>query len=164
MKEKLKSEKGITLVALVITIIVLMIIATVSIGASTGIKGNIQSAKNNVAISELSQVQQAVLETYIKYKQTGNETYLVGTELTYSQAENYLKELDTKLTLKQEDYDTQENVTKEKPYYQLSKENLESIGIKNTEDVYVVNYETGEVFNYTLKTTGGGEILYIEAE
>lgn len=164
MEKRLKNNKGITLVALVITIIVLMIIAGVSIGASAGIKGNIKTAKNNIAITELSEVQHAILEAYIKYKQTGNDAYLVGKKLTYAQADTYLNELSTQISLKQENYDSLENISKEKYYYELSASELKSIGIQNTEDVYIANYETGEVFNYTGKTTGDGEILYIDVE
>lgn len=46
-REKSTTEKGITLVALVITIIVLVILATVSINAVIGENGLIQSAKNS---------------------------------------------------------------------------------------------------------------------
>ena len=55
--------------ALIITIIVLMIITGIGIGASTGMKGNISESKETVATAELSKIQQAVLENYVKYKQ-----------------------------------------------------------------------------------------------
>lgn len=46
MKETLKQTKGITLIALVITIIVLIILAGVSIAAITGQNGLFQQASN----------------------------------------------------------------------------------------------------------------------
>ena len=46
MKEKLKQKKGITLIALVITIIVLLILAAVSIAMLTGDNGILTQAKN----------------------------------------------------------------------------------------------------------------------
>ena len=46
MKEKLKQTKGITLIALVITIIVLLILAGVSIAILTGQNGILTQANN----------------------------------------------------------------------------------------------------------------------
>ena len=46
MKEKLKQKNGITLIALVVTIIVLLILAGISIGAMTGDNGIINQAHN----------------------------------------------------------------------------------------------------------------------
>ena len=50
-------------------------------------------------------------------------------------------------------------------YYFLSTENggLEELGITNSEDAYIVNYETGEIINYTTKLTETGKPLYIYA-
>ena len=45
MKENLKKQKGITLIALVITIIVLLILAGVSIAMLTGENRNINTSK-----------------------------------------------------------------------------------------------------------------------
>ena len=82
MNKLIKNQSGITLLALTITIIVLLIITAVGIGASAGIKGNIKKSKDNVAMSELSEVQQAVLEIYIKYNQTKNSENLKGIKIS----------------------------------------------------------------------------------
>ena len=50
MDKKIKDNKGITLMALIITIIVLMIITGIGIGASTGMKGNISESKETVKL------------------------------------------------------------------------------------------------------------------
>ena len=69
MKNIVKSQKGITLMALVITIIVLLIIAGIGIGEIIGNSGDINQTEDVLALSELKKIQQAVLENYIKYKQ-----------------------------------------------------------------------------------------------
>lgn len=159
MNKLIKNQSGITLLALTITIIVLLIITAVGIGASAGIKGNIKKSKDNVAMSELSEVQQAVLEIYIKYNQTKNSENLKGIKISYSEAQQCLKELDSSLTLKASSYELS-NVEDGKCYYKLEEMHLNQMGIKNSEDTYIVNYSTGEVFNYTGKITGEGNILY----
>ena len=58
----MKGEKGITLIALVITIIVLLIVSGIAITATTGTKQNISDAKYDLIKAELSEVQHAVLE------------------------------------------------------------------------------------------------------
>ena len=54
----------------------------------------------------------------------------------------------------------------DKSYYKLNGENLKALGLENihNNDVYVVNYSTGEVFNYTQKKTAAGDILYVKAK
>lgn len=156
----MKKEKGITLVALVVTIIILLILAGIGISSSTGINGNIQTAKTNIALAELSEVQQIVLETYIKYNQTKNEENIVGTALTYSEATSYASEVSSSISLLAEEYDlTSADITE--VYYELSTSDLATLGIEEAEDTYIVNYSTGEVFNYTLKETADGQVLYV---
>ena len=83
MKNIVKSQKGITLMALVITIIVLLIIAGIGIGEIIGNSGDINQTKDVLALSELKKIQQAVLENYIKYKQIGNESLFIGNYIEY---------------------------------------------------------------------------------
>ena len=154
----MKNETGVTLVALVITIIVLIILAGIGIGATTGINGNIQEAKTNLAISELSQVQQAVLETYIKYRQTNNSNSLIGIEITYSEAETEFAKLSSGTLVGTESTDV------DKVYYKLTPTELEELGIQNGKDTYIVNYYTGEVFNITTQKTEDGQVLYVNTE
>lgn len=156
MKKLLSNQNGITLTALVITIIVLLILTTIGIGVSGSVKRNIAESKDAVALSDLSFVQQAVMETYIKYKQTGNENILIGTIVENSVAQEELTKIDNTLILKKA-----ESSTSEEKYYKLQKTELESIGVSNTDDdEYIVNYSTGEVFNITQRKTGLGNILY----
>ena len=62
---KMKSNKGITLIALAVTIIVLIIIA--SVGTYSGVQA-LRDSKENAQLSEVRMIQQAVLENYTKYK------------------------------------------------------------------------------------------------
>lgn len=60
MKEILKNRKGITLIALIVTIIVLLILAGISIGAITGNNGIINQAKNAKNDTEYSQWEEQI--------------------------------------------------------------------------------------------------------
>ena len=70
MKQKLKNEKGITLVALVITIIVLLILAGVTLSmvmGDSGIFGKANSAKEQTQLSNAEEIiKLAVLENQVK--------------------------------------------------------------------------------------------------
>lgn len=147
----MKNEKGITLIALTITIIVLLILTGVSIGSMAGKKGLIKDSKSNTKISELNQVQQALLEAYVMYKNTGNENYLVGKDIEYSEAQEVISNFEN-ATLKATSN-----------YKRLEAEDLAKLGITGGEDTYIVNYETGEVINETQSVTGNGDELYVYA-
>ena len=161
MKSKIKSQKGITLVALVITIIVLIILSGITIGKIAGNKGNINQTKNAVALSELSKVQQAVMETYIKYKQLNNSSLLIGTVIDNTNAQSLLTEVKPGESLKANDSDKIEY-----KYYSLTKQDLITLGLENiqNDNEYIVNYSTGEVFNITQKQTINKEALYVYAK
>ena len=60
MKLLRKKEKGITLIALVVTIIVLLILAGISIGAITGDNGIINQAKNAKDDTQRSQWEEQI--------------------------------------------------------------------------------------------------------
>lgn len=143
----IRENKGITLVALVITIILLLIISGISI---TGvIRGN-KEAKESKLFSELNMVQHAILERYTKAQLTKEE--LPGIEINnIEEVKTIINEMDSEITLK----------GKENEYKKLNKEELEKLGITNSTDTYIVNYSTGEVINATIKNTDSGKALYI---
>ena len=74
MNVKFKEKNGITLIALVITIIVLLILAGISIGAITGDNGIIKEAKNAKASTEKAnweeQIDQAIISAESKNRNT----------------------------------------------------------------------------------------------
>ena len=169
MNNKVKSQKGITLIALVITIIVLLILATIGIRELTGNKNDIKQTRNALALAELEKVQQVVLETDLKYKQLGNNSLLIGDEVTYYEAEYELSQINPDEVLKgncnPEIITNPANIKPEDKYYKLNKYNLKTLGMENisNDDEYIVNYSTGEVFNIKQKRTSQGEALYVYA-
>ena len=160
-----RKNKGITIISLTITIILLLIIAsiTVSIGMNS-----LKDSKENLKLSELNMVQQAVLENYTKYKTTNNDIYILGNQVSYSDMQTLISEINSKnttgenITLKVSDY-TSGALDISIYYYELSQEDLEKMRISDTDETYIVNFSTGEVINKTLKVTGSGKPLYTHA-
>lgn len=150
---KLKTQKGITIVSLVITIIILLIIS--SIGINFGING-INSTKDSKLEAELNMVQHAVLEQYAKYKTTKDIVYLVGNKVSEEQLKDITSELGITLVNIPDTYSN-------KDYYKLDKASLNEIGIRDTYDEYIVNYISGEVINITQKKLSNNNPLYTKA-
>lgn len=152
---KNKEESGITLIALSITIIVLLIIVGVSFNIGTS---SIKEARDNKLITEIGMINHAILERYTKNSLTGEE--YPGEVITVAgiNLNSVISEINSKAT---------ETITRkdneDSNYYYLTNDNngLSDLGIKDTEDEYIVNYETGEVINYTKKVTESGKALYI---
>lgn len=169
----IKSEKGITLTALTITIIVLLILA--GVGLNTGLT-SVSDVKNNRIKSELSIVRQAILERYaeaeaVKQTKKGSAdapvTFWMG-----ERVENFLDiQLPEKSSIKENEAvnqlygKTTQYVCQyqEDYYYRLTPENLKQMGITDAKDTYVVNYKTGEVYNETKKVDSNSELLYLPA-
>lgn len=145
----IRKNNGITLVALVITIIVLIIIASISI---TGILQDTDETKDNVAISELGMVQHAILERKTKAQLTKEE--LPGQSVTSTQLQQVIDEIKAKsgttITLEGNPED----------YKLLDDEALQDLGIENYKSEYIVNYSTGEVIDITRQVTEDGTVLY----
>ena len=152
---EMKNEKGVTLISLVITIIVLLILASIS--TYTGI-GNIKETRESVRKTELQLVQQAVIQKYTKYNLTGDDKLLQGVSYQdFTELNSLIAEIREKISVTIELKDDNAN-----NYYLLNKTSLANIGITNTEDEYIVNYTTGEVLNKTrLVNTESKEPLYI---
>lgn len=143
----MKENKGITLIVLVLTIIIMLIIAGISISRTITVK---DEAEESIQISSLEMVQHAILERYTKSKLTKEE--LPGNPVTISQVQEIINEINIK---------TGENITlKGTKYYELKKKDLEKLGITQEKNIFIVNYLTGEVINKTLKVTKAGAALY----
>lgn len=142
-----RNNRGITLIALTITIIVLLIIAAVTIG---GGNESIKMSKSNKLLAELDMVQHACLERYAEYKLTKDSRLLVGTSVEYSTALSVASGMGYSL----------EN---EGAFYELNPTNtgdMESLGLSQVEYIYIVNYEKGIVMNKTKNETPNGDKLY----
>lgn len=160
-KKVINNEKGITLLALVITIVVLIILASISINVG---KNVIKESKEDAMLSELGIVQNAILQRKTKANLT-NEDY-PGETITEANVNlgKTIEEINDNRASSEEEISRKDS--DDSHYYFLSTENggLEELGITNSEDAYIVNYETGEVINYTTKLTGTGKPLYIYAK
>ncbi len=158
-KELKRTENGITLIALAITIIVLMII--LSIGTYSGIN-SLKEAKEDKLLSELGMMQQVILENYTKYLMLKDNTYIIGTKLEYEEVQNVISEINKKSTetvsLKLSGYTSAGDA---EYYYRLSPEDYALMGLSDMEDTYIVNYKTGEVINESVQTTITGKPLYL---
>lgn len=156
--ERMKSEKGVTLVALIITVIVLGIIASISIGAIENPKAE---AKENKGISEMYMIQHVLLERYKKWELVKDDSILVGTKIsTSSELATMLSGVDSTESPKVT-YTSSDTLTSDKYYYRATPEQLENLGVTKIEDTYIINYYTGEVFNETQKLSAQGSVLYI---
>lgn len=80
----MKFQKGITMVSLVITMIVILILS--GIGVTVGTE-TIKKSKDSKLTSELLVVQHSVLEQYTKYQTTKDKSYLVGNKMSKEEVE-----------------------------------------------------------------------------
>lgn len=128
------SEKGITLLSLVITIIVLIIITGITISASTD---SIKSAKRTAFITELEMIQEKVNTIYEKRK-------LNEEDITYynSLGQDISKVGASKLTqiLKG---------TSSDGYLYFSKEDLKKLDLDNISQDVIINFNTRDVISIT---------------
>lgn len=151
----IRKEQGITLMVLVITIILLLIISGISI---TGTLRGHEETEEASEISELNMIQHAILERYTKAQLTKED--LPGTEIDKNDVEGIINEINNKINS-----ESGEKIElKGEKYKQLSKTDLEKLGITKEDDTFIVNYKTGEVINETKKTTKSGKALYIYAK
>ena len=153
---KFRENKGITLIALIITIVVLLIIAGISI--SGGISG-VEQVDNNRLITEFEKVQHAVTERYTKYKLTKDASLLAGTKIELTSL------TDVPTSIKWKVYQFTESSNPEREYYRLSTSNLIELGLTGGTDEYkgssyIVNYYSGEVYDEVQKQTSNGTVLY----
>lgn len=144
----IRKNQGITITTLAITVVVLLIISGISITGS--IRGK-EETEEIAQISELSMIQHAILERYTKAQLT-KET-LPGTDIEKKQVQTIIDEINSI---------SGESITlKGTEYKELNIADLEELGIVQEDNIFIVNYKTGEVINKTLKVTEAGRALYI---
>ena len=170
----MKDNKGITLIALAITIIILIIIASVS--TYSGVEA-LKDSRAEARKSEIKMIQQAVLENYALYQKTNDTNYLIGSATSIEEVQKVIDRINSS---KSNEYSTislkinynSEDITEK--YYILEKADLKKMGFAKTEsdstdesitkniemDNYIINYKTGEVMNATLYVTSRKEPLY----
>jgi len=159
----MKNENGITLVSLIVTVIVLIMLAGISVGETYN---SLKDVRDNDSLVELGIVRHAITEEYSK-NIVLNTNNFVGEKI-----DNVSKKID--LPIKSNLSETSEEIDDfytnaqiysfenlDDYYYRLSPANLENIGIEDSEETYIVNYKTGEVYNETKKTTSSSKLLYL---
>ena len=146
------SNKGVTLVALVITIVVMIMVSAITI--PVGID-HVNRSKDQKLLSEIEMVNNAIGQRYILYNKTKNVDLLIGTPLELGEVETLASNRGIELVNIPVGFSEEE-----KAYYEIIPEDLIELGFENAEHIYIVNYLTGEVINKTVAITGGGEILY----
>ncbi len=148
-------EKGITLVTLVITIVVMLIIAGTIVFESTDI---LDIADEDKLQEELTMVNNVILEKYTNYLRTKNIAYIKGEKLTDTQVQEIASKINVSLVaiptnVKEKDLNLS-------AYYRLTPTDLLNIGIEGAQDTYIVNYLTGEVINETKANEGVKLYMY----
>ena len=162
-KNKKNLEKGITLIVLAITIVVLIIIA--SVGVNEGVKV-FRGSKEKSRLSEVDMLQQVVAENYIKYVMTQQEIYIRGNAVEYNDVKQIINQMNNKRAATEESVSLKASTytltSKRLPeyYYELTEENLTDMGVSQVQSTYIVNYKTGEVIDKKDLVTYSGKPLY----
>ena len=149
----MKSEKGVTLISLTVTIIVLMILTGVGI---ISVYFGIKDFKDNALKSELGVVRQVVVEQYQKAKAV-NKLKIENEEVNFFAGSKITDSSKLGFNPANEEFKYQEDY-----YYELTPDDLEKLGAKDAKYTYIVNYKTGEVYNETIKKYSTGKVLYLE--
>ena len=179
MKEKLKYAKGITIISLVMTIIVMIIIATISI--KMGIS-SINSTQDSAIETNLEMVQHAITQQYSKAmtldkldiesnitsnpgtsEDENKPNSFIGTPLKKEDLKEYVDKIPQAPDLINVDNSYEyDNTDYEDVYYLISDSELEKLGVDvGNGQEYIVNYSTGEVLDVTNKNYASGDPAYI---
>ena len=185
--QRMKSEKGITLIALGVTVIILMILVGTGV---TAVYTGINEVKDNKLQTELGIVRQAIQEQYAlaeavqKTKVPASEpqvSFWAGDRINpsdpiYIPTNDYINPEDKNAQIFIDKVNNRVTPTyQEDFYYRLNDEQLKEIGVGNktvmkdgeeteigvSKYTYIVNYATGEVYNESKKVTSTHQLLYL---
>ena len=143
-----RKEKGITLIALVVTIIVLLILAGVSVAMLSGNNGLLTQAQKAKKETEISSEKEGINLSIINYRFENDDKYKLGITLYDKNADN--SAIWDVIVSNGITYGTNWN-------YIETGTNIEGYG--NSKNNYLVNYKTGELIelnegDYTRLTHG----------
>ena len=130
MEEKLKSKKGITLVSLVVTIAVLIILASIATYSGVNV---IKESKLNKFTAEMKIMQTEVNNLYDRYSSGEVSVLEIGKELD-SEANNVFT-------------GSGSGITDSSGYRYYDRETIESLGIEGVEEEFYVNVEKRSVIS-----------------
>lgn len=142
-----KNEKGVTLIALTVTIIVLIILA--SVGVTSGIS-TINSSKLTKFTSEMKTMQANVNELYNNWK-IGGKVTLGNTEYTGDEILNIGKDIlsvqDIVNIVFKPQSESGSGITETEGYRYFDFETLEFLGMKNMQQEFFVNIKKRSVIS-----------------
>lgn len=154
-----KSEKGVTLLILVITIIIIFILLGVSVNTGYSALNNIRAGR---VIANLNLIKIKVDDIYDDYQYNDDETLLVGVnDQTYT-----LEQIVSSNEMNgiQSEFDDYNSIKTEENWYEWNKNTLKSQGLdtKILDDggKIFVNYETGEIIFTNGATMNNEEFYY----
>lgn len=143
----LKNNKGITLISLVVTIIVISILAVTVFATSNSL---ILDTKMKTVLANMYLVKGKVETIYEEYKFDDDNSVLVGTEYKDSLEEYHVNKKSSDL------------------WYVWNKNTLTQVGLDNKmlsgRSNYIVNYTTGEIIYTSGCEDDNGNILYTLTE
>lgn len=138
----MKNNKGVSLISLVITIILILIIASISI--YYGVTKNIDTTTETVSYTEIIDVEEAISQRSLMNKLNSSNYPLVGTPLTDSNP----------LVVSETSYGD--------GWYQLEESDFSKLNLENVKKNYIVNYKDNLVVSTTpIKYNG---VLYYNSE
>ena len=170
LKPENRNQQGITLIALVITIIVLLILAGVSIAMLTGQNGILTQANNSKIEQSHGAVKEAISLAYNEWQieiNTGSRTKLASTETVTINGEEKKAKAGTEETFLQ--FIERKGYIKEGTTDILNVEKLtgskQALGNGETTDVYKIEEQDGEyVVNYIDEKNGKRQIWNVKNE
>lgn len=118
-----RNHRGVSLITLVVTIMVIIILAGVTI--NYGLNQNIDKTSETLNINEIFDVSESVAQRSLMNRLDSSRYALVGTPLTTSKTVN--------------------KVTYGDGWYELNSSNYSELSLENIKGKYLINYDTGEV-------------------
>lgn len=163
----IKSQKGITIVSLVITIIVMLIILSVSYVTGREL---LISSKIKGYITTMYMVKGEIENMYESYQFDSNTAHLKGSKLDVSDdtvknkmTSIYNNEILSKITDPAERAVREQEIHDTENWYFLTKDNVNELGVETdmleNNEVFIVNYNTGVII-YSKGYTVNGDTFY----
>lgn len=129
----MKKDNGVSLMSLVVTIVVMLILASVSIYYGT--RKNIETAYATDMYTEIKNVSEATQQRFLTNRIDANRYPYVGTKLTDTNPK--------KIKMQKNGVETEMEYGD--GWYLLTPEHSLELNLENVENEYIINYLTGEV-------------------
>ena len=142
----MKKSQGISLISLVITIVVIIILAGMSI--YRGLNDNVDEAGNTMNYNEIFEVSEAVAQRALFNKLNPNSYDLVG-----ETRETFIVTFEE--ISGDEDIEYDREYKSEDGWYLINKNNSSQLNLEKVRREYLVNYDTGEVISFEPITYSG---------